>query len=114
MSKAKAVQEVIRFRTASDAEAIMAKVLAGGAFVTVSYRGRTDGKIRRRLVRGGAVKPETLTGAGPNYDRTLAGVIQVYDMTAHGYRSIPAEGLYEIKRGASLYVRHDVAPGADA
>lgn len=106
-NKAKAVSEIVRFDGPEEAEAVLTRALKGGAFVTIAYRGRTDGKIRRRLVRGGAVRPETLSGMGPNYDRPSRYLVQVYDMTVHGYRVVPCEGLFLVKRGATLYVRKD-------
>lgn len=106
-NKAKEVSEVVRFEGTEQAEQVLTRALKGGAFVTIGYRGRTDGKIRRRLVRGGAVKPETLSGMGPNYDRESRFLVQVYDMTVHGYRVVPCEGLFMVKRGGTLYVRKE-------
>lgn len=66
-----------------------------GRFLSLEFVKRTDGTVRRMLCRTG-VKC-FLKGGVPAYDFESKGLLPVYDMVKHEYRSVPLDGLTQIK-----------------
>ena len=75
-----------------------------GHFFTVRFIKRTTGEERVMRCRFGVTK--ALKGGEPAYDREAKALCCVYDIDKQAYRSIPWEGIREIKAdGETLVVK---------
>lgn len=70
-------------------------MLRGGKIASVTFLKRCDGKERRMICRTGVHKG--LTGSGGNYNPDDHNLVTVFDMEKRGYRTIPAEGVIEVR-----------------
>lgn len=66
-----------------------------GKFFSVRFVKRTDGSVREMTCRQG-VKVH-LKGGPPAYDFAANRLLPVWDTVAAGYRSIPVEGITDVK-----------------
>lgn len=66
-----------------------------GRIFAVEFVKRSTGELRLMNCRTDVSK--YVTGAGLSYDPKAKGLITVFDMCKHGYRSIPVDGIQRIK-----------------
>lgn len=85
--------------TKSQAAAIIAT--QGNRIFSVTFIKRSTGEPRIMRCRTG-VKSE-LKGGDPAYDRQEHALLCVFDVEKHGYRSIPFEGLRELRAQGEQY-----------
>lgn len=78
------------------------KLVGDGKIFSCRFVKRSDGTIRRMVARTGVKLG--LTGRGPAYDPEAKGLLTVYDMEKHGYRTIPAENVIEVHCHGDLHV----------
>lgn len=72
--------------------------LAGGTIFSVVFVKRSDGERREMVCRlGTASKVKGDEGQGPSYNASDKGLLPVWDMQKNGWRSIPLEGIEQIK-----------------
>ncbi len=69
----------------------------GGKFFRVVFVKRSDGELRTMRCRMGVTK--YVTGCGPRYSFEAKGLLSVYDMDVQGYRTVPVDGIVELKCG---------------
>lgn len=69
--------------------------LVGNGFATVKFVKRSDGNVRKMNFRLGVKKH--LRGGEVAYDPAKHNLVVVYDVQARGYRSIPLDGVLELK-----------------
>lgn len=87
-------------KTAKLAEQL--RKLSKGRLFRVTFIKRTTGEERVMVCRMGVTKD--VTGKGLSYDPKDKGLITVYDMQKKGYRSLPIEGIKEIRLSGEIYV----------
>jgi hypothetical protein len=73
----------------------------GDKFFTVTFNKRTTGEQRTMNCRKGVTK--ALQGGVAAYDFKERDLVCVYDVQAAGYRSIPLEGITEVKMEGEVY-----------
>lgn len=66
-----------------------------GKIFSIKFVKRTTGEVRAMTCRTGVKKH--LKGGEPTYDAKAHNLIVVFDMQKQGYRSIPKEGITEIR-----------------
>lgn len=76
--------------------------LSKGKLFRVTFIKRTTGEERTMVCRMGVTKD--LTGKGLSYEPKDKGLVTVYDMQKRGYRSIPIEGIKEIRLSGEIYI----------
>lgn len=82
--------------------------LAGnGRFATATFKKRSTGELRRMRFRTGVRR--YLAGGEPAFDATERDLLVVYDLDVRGYRSIPVEGVVELRAGGEVYRFDDAA-----
>lgn len=83
--------------------------LAGNTIFGVTFRRRSDGELRNMVCRLSApsyVKGEH--GLGRAYDPIEYGLLTVFDMQRHGWRSVPVENVIRLQvRGEVVYNRKE-------
>lgn len=68
---------------------------SSGKIFSIRFTKRTDGTTRLMNCRTGVVSH--LKGGSPAYNAKEKGLMTVFDMSKMGFRSIPIEGITEIK-----------------
>lgn len=68
-----------------------------GKIFSVKFRKRTTGEVRQMTCRTGVKSRLAENPTKPGIDFKKNDLIAVFDMQADGYRSIPIEGIFEIK-----------------
>lgn len=76
-------------------------LIGGGKFTRVDFIKRTNGAHRRMLCRTGVKK--NLSGGPPPYDMGHHNLISVWDVQKGAYRTIPVEGILEIKARGNIH-----------
>ena len=71
------------------------KQAAGGTIFSILFRKRGDGRLRLMVCRLGV--RASYDAAGAPYDSAEHGLLTVYDMHKHAWRSIPLDGVKWIK-----------------
>lgn len=74
--------------------------LVGDEIFTVKFVKRKDQSIREMNCRLGVTK--YLNGGGPVYDAKVYDLLRVFDMQIMDYRSIPLDGILEIRFGGRI------------
>lgn len=91
-------------QTISRAEAV-AMIRSAKNTISVSFRKRTDGSAR--TINCNPAARTGITGAGARYDARSRGLIPVFvmngDPSRGGWRSIPEEGIYRVRRDGEEY-----------
>lgn len=70
---------------------------SNGKIFSIKFRKRTNNEIREMVCRQGVKKDLVETPSRPPVNFKAHGLIPVYDMQKQAYRSIPIEGILEIK-----------------
>lgn len=70
---------------------------------SIKFVKRSDGTVREMVAQYGVKKH--LKGGPPAYDPKGYMLVTVYDVVKKGYRSIPLEGIIELKTGGRVYRR---------
>lgn len=70
-------------------------------FFRVTFVKRSTGETITMNCLNGVRKH--LKGGEKSYDPTSVGLLSVYSMDRKGYRSIPVEGIVEVKIGGEIY-----------
>lgn len=82
------------------AEAVQRIKNSGGSIFTVVFKKRTTGEMRIMNCRTDVSQYVKGTGKPVSAE---ARIIKVYDLKNKGYRSIPEEGLTQLKMGGQVY-----------
>lgn len=77
------------------------ELVGNGRFATVVFVKRSTGELRRMRFRTGVKR--YLAGGDPSYDAGNRGLLVVYDLDRGDYRSIPSEGVVELRCGGRVY-----------
>lgn len=81
------------------------ELVGNGRFAGVTFSKRSNGELRRMRFRTGVKR--YLSGGIPAYDAAEHDLLPVFDVDKREYRSIPAEGVTEVRCGGRVY-RFDV------